>query len=193
MISRLGWLALLGGGLALAGCATAGRRAPTPPTDLPPVAREFRGVWVASVANIDWPSRPGLTVAEQQAELLAILDRSVALNLNAIVLQVRPAADALYASPHEPWSEYLTGTAGRGPEPGYDPLEFAVEESHRRGLELHAWFNPRSEEHTSELQSQSNLVCRLLLEKKKNFATSAKRHAPPADPSLLRQLNITSA
>ena len=143
------WLALLGGGLALAGCATAGVRPSTPATDLPPVRREFRGVWVASVANIDWPSRPGLTVAEQRTELLAILDRAVALNLNAIILQVRPAADALYASPHEPWSEYLTGVAGRGPEPGYDPLQLAVEESHRRGLELHAWFNPFRARHPS--------------------------------------------
>ncbi len=110
--------------------------------DLPPVAREFRGVWVASVANIDWPSAPGLTTAEQQAELLAILDRAVELRLNAVVLQVRPAGDALYASKLEPWSEYLTGEQGRAPEPYYDPLAFAVEEAHRRGLELHAWFNP---------------------------------------------------
>ena len=110
--------------------------------DLPPVAREFRGVWVASVANIDWPSAPGLTTAEQQTELLAILDRAVELRLNAVVLQVRPAGDALYASKLEPWSEYLTGEQGRAPDPYYDPLAFAVEEAHRRGLELHAWFNP---------------------------------------------------
>jgi uncharacterized lipoprotein YddW (UPF0748 family) len=109
---------------------------------LPPVAREFRGVWVASVANIDWPSRPGLTSEQQQLELLAILDRAAALRLNAVVLQVRPAGDALYASSLEPWSEYLTGVQGEAPSPYYDPLEFAVEEAHRRGLELHAWFNP---------------------------------------------------
>ena len=109
---------------------------------LPRLDREFRGVWVASVANIDWPSRPGLTTAEQQAELLAILDRAVELRLNAVVLQVRPAGDALYASELEPWSEYLTGVQGQAPLPFYDPLAFAVEEAHRRGLELHAWFNP---------------------------------------------------
>jgi uncharacterized lipoprotein YddW (UPF0748 family) len=106
------------------------------------VQREFRGVWVATVANIDWPSKPGLSTAEQQRELIAILDRARSLNLNAVVMQVRPATDALYASPLEPWSEYLTGTMGRAPEPFYDPLAFAVAEAHRRGLELHAWFNP---------------------------------------------------
>lgn len=108
----------------------------------PEIPREFRGVWVASVGNLDWPSRPGLSTERQQAELVAILDRAVELGLNAVIFQVRPAADALYASPHEPWSEYLTGEMGRAPEPFYDPLEFAVREAHRRGLELHAWFNP---------------------------------------------------
>ena len=109
---------------------------------LPPPLREFRGVWVASVANIDWPSRRTLTTAQSQAELLALLDRAVSLNLNAVLLQVRPAADALYASKIEPWSEYLTGAQGRAPVPFWDPLEFAVKEAHARGLELHAWFNP---------------------------------------------------
>lgn len=115
----------------------------------PPVAREFRAAWIASVSNIDWPSRPGLSSAEQQDELLAILDRAVALNLNALILQVRPAADALYASTIEPWSPYLTGTMGQPPEPLYDPLAFAVAEAHRRGLELHAWFNPFRAKHAT--------------------------------------------
>ena len=126
---------------ALAACVRPPRGPAVPPPP-PEVQREFRGVWMATVGNIDWPSRPGLTTAEQQRELLAILDRARALNLNAVVLQVRPATDALYASPLEPWSEYLTGTMGRAPEPFYDPLAFAVAEAHRRGLELHAWFNP---------------------------------------------------
>ncbi len=108
----------------------------------PPIPREFRGVWVATVANIDWPSKPGLPTEQQQAELLAILDRAVELHLNAIVFQVRPSADALYASEIEPWSEYLTGAQGRAPSPRWDPLAFAVREAHARGLELHAWFNP---------------------------------------------------
>jgi len=115
----------------------------------PPIQREFRGAWVASVANIDWPSKPALSIWEQQAELIAILNRCVALNLNAVVLQVRPAADALYDSPYEPWSAYLTGVEGRPPEPYYDPLKFAVDEAHKRGLELHAWFNPYRARHPS--------------------------------------------
>jgi uncharacterized lipoprotein YddW (UPF0748 family) len=115
----------------------------------PPMRREFRGVWVASVENIDWPSQPGLSTQEQKDELLGILDRAVALRLNAVILQVRPAADALYASPYEPWSEYLTGRMGRAPDPWYDPLEFAVTEAHKRGLELHAWFNPYRARHPS--------------------------------------------
>jgi len=110
--------------------------------DPPPVAREFRAVWVATVGNIDWPSKPGLSTWDQQRELLAILDRSAALNLNAVVFQIRPGADALYASPYEPWSQFITGRQGRGPEPPWDPLAFAVEQAHKRGLELHAWFNP---------------------------------------------------
>jgi uncharacterized lipoprotein YddW (UPF0748 family) len=121
-----------------------------PGQDEPPaVAREFRALWVATVSNIDWPSKPGLTTWQQQAELIAILDKAVQLHMNAIVLQVRPATDALYDSKLEPWSEYLTGEMGRAPEPYYDPLAFAVTEAHKRGLELHAWFNPYRAHHPS--------------------------------------------
>jgi uncharacterized lipoprotein YddW (UPF0748 family) len=108
----------------------------------PPVTREFRGVWVATVNNIDWPSRSDLTTGEQQQELLSILNRAASLRMNAIIFQVRPVSDALYASRYEPWSRYLTGRQGRRPAPYWDPLEFAVAESHKRGMELHAWFNP---------------------------------------------------
>ncbi|MGH7975233.1 MAG: glycoside hydrolase family 10 protein, partial [Limisphaerales bacterium] len=107
---------------------------------LPP--REFRGAWIATVANIDWPSKPGLPVAQQKAELISLLDRAAQLKLNAVIFQVRSACDAMYASPLEPWSEYLTGTQGKAPQPFYDPLAFAIAEAHKRGLELHAWFNP---------------------------------------------------
>jgi uncharacterized lipoprotein YddW (UPF0748 family) len=111
----------------------------TPPE--PP--REFRGAWIAAVAsNQDWPSEPGLPVAQQKAELISLLDRAAQLHFNAIIFQVRPAADALYASPIEPWSERITGTQGKSPEPFYDPLAFAIAEAHKRGMELHAWFNP---------------------------------------------------
>lgn len=108
----------------------------------PPAAREFRAVWVATVGNIDWPSRPNLSVEQQQNEIRAIVDRSAELKLNAIILQVRTSCDALYPSQIEPWSEYLTGRQGKAPEPMYDPLQMWIDEAHRRGLELHAWFNP---------------------------------------------------
>src|SRR5262245_37805033 len=101
---------------------------PDPGLTPPPVAREFRAAWVATVANIDWPSKPGLTTAQQKAQLLALLDRAVQLHLNALVFQVRPGCDALYASRYEPWSEWLTGRMGQAPDPYYDPLAFAVEE-----------------------------------------------------------------
>lgn len=90
-----------------------------------------------------------MTTAEQKDELLAILDRAHAEHLNAVVLQVRPAADALYKSSIEPWSEYLTGQQGRAPSPAWDPLAFAVEQAHARGIELHAWFNPYRARHPS--------------------------------------------
>src|SRR6478672_2482398 len=110
--------------------------------DPPSVRREFRAAWVATVGNIDWPSRPDLDTWSQQAELLAILNTAVQLHLNAIIFQIRPGTDALYDSRLEPWSEYLTGRQGRPPEPAWDPLAFAVTEAHKRGIELHAWFNP---------------------------------------------------
>jgi uncharacterized lipoprotein YddW (UPF0748 family) len=115
----------------------------------PAPVRELRAVWVATVANIDWPSRKGLSTAEQKAELLAIVDRAAQLKLNAIVFQVRPACDALYASEIEPWSEFLTGTMGKAPEPYYDPLAYVIDEAHKRGIELHAWFNPYRAGHPS--------------------------------------------
>ncbi|MDB5908030.1 MAG: hypothetical protein JWP34_2144 [Massilia sp.] len=119
-------------------------------TDLtpPPAPREFRAAWVSTVANIDWPSKPTLNPAQQQAEAIAILDRAKALNLNAIVLQVRPSADAIYPSSLEPWTEYLTGTQGVAPKPMYDPLEFWIAQAHARGLQLHAWFNPYRARHS---------------------------------------------
>src|SRR5687767_440826 len=104
----------------------------------PEIPREFRGLWVATVRNIDWPSSPNLSVEQQQQELLALFDRAAELKLNAIIFQVRPEADALYSSPYEPWSRFLTGQQGTKPDPFWDPLEFAVREAHRRGMELHA-------------------------------------------------------
>ncbi|MEI8281980.1 MAG: family 10 glycosylhydrolase, partial [Armatimonadota bacterium] len=95
---------------------------------LPEIPREFRGAWVATVANIDWPSKRDLSTAQQKAELLKVIKNAHALHLNALILQVRPHGDALYPSKLEPWSEYLTGQQGKAPNPAWDPLEFAVNE-----------------------------------------------------------------
>ncbi|MEV6008541.1 family 10 glycosylhydrolase [Streptomyces sp. NPDC051976] len=105
-----------------------------------PHRREMRGTWIATVANTNWPSAPGLPVDQQRQELLDLLDTAVERRLNAVMFQVRPTADALWPSPYEPWSAYLTGTQGQ--DPGWDPLGTAVHEAHKRGLELHAWCNP---------------------------------------------------
>ncbi|HVS31132.1 MAG TPA: family 10 glycosylhydrolase [Thermoanaerobaculia bacterium] len=135
----------------------------------PPLpAGEFRGLWVATVRNIDWPSKPGLPVEEQKRELVAILDRMVELNLNGMIFHVRPSADALYPSDLEPWSEYLTGEMGKAPEPFYDPLAFAIDEAHRRGIELHAWLNPYRARRLSET------------------APAASTHITLANPDLVR-------
>ncbi|MFG2192295.1 glycoside hydrolase family 10 protein [Streptomyces sp. NPDC048639] len=141
-ISRRGFAAGAAG--TLSGLLTAGDAIAYAPEGDPGVIRrpqrQFRGMWLATVANRDWPSKPGLPAERQQAELLAFLDTAVQRRLNAVIFQVRPTADALWPSPYEPWSQYLTGRQGE--DPGWDPLGFAVREAHRRGLELHAWFNP---------------------------------------------------
>ncbi len=141
---------LLSGCCLLATAASSFAASYVPSLLTPPApVREFRGVWLATVNNLNWPSRPGLSSAQQQAELIALLDRAAQLQLNAVLFQVRPACDAFYASRLEPWSEYLTGAQGRAPSPFYDPLALAVAEAHRRGLELHAWFNPYRVRHAS--------------------------------------------
>jgi len=105
--------------------------------------REFRGAWVATVTNIDWPLSAGLGTIAQKQQLTSLLDKLAAAGINAIIFQIRPAADAFYASPYEPWSSWLTGTQGLAPSNDfYDPLEFAAQEAHKRGMEIHAWFNP---------------------------------------------------
>src|SRR3954469_6285689 len=125
----------------ISGCAAnPPRSAPTPNGEAPAVQREMRGLWIATVGNIDWPSRSGLSAQQQQDELRDILTKAQTTGLNTIVLQVRPAADALYESSLEPWAAWLTGV--QGTSPGYDPLAFAVAEAHARGLQVHAWINP---------------------------------------------------
>ncbi len=103
---------------------------------------EFRATWVATVVNIDWPSKPGLMSDAQKREVIDILEMQKSLGMNAIILQVRPTADAFYPSHLEPWSRYLSGKQGTAPQPYYDPLEFWINECHKRGMELHAWLNP---------------------------------------------------
>lgn len=124
--------------------------------DPPGLQREFRAAWIATVANIDWPSSSNLSAEEQQAELVRLFDVAVETNLNAVVLQVRPACDAMYRSEIEPWSPWLVGQMGRVPDEAYDPLEFAVEQAHRRGLQLHAWLNPYRASHPSYKKAVSS-------------------------------------
>ena len=105
--------------------------------------REFRAAWVATVMNIDWPKQKGTSasvIAAQKADLITMLDAMEDLNLTTLCFQVRSMSDAMYKSSYEPWSSYLTGT--RGTDPGWDPLAFMVEESHKRGIEVYAWVNP---------------------------------------------------
>ncbi|WP_404961000.1 glycoside hydrolase family 10 protein [Streptomyces sp. 147326] len=144
-MTYIGRRALLAGAAGVIAAATSGpaaaaaRRTSSGPSARA-AAADFRGMWIASVSNVDWPSESGLSAARQRTELLRLLDAAVARRLNAVVLQVRPAADAFWPSKLEPWSQWLTGE--QGVDPGWDPLGTAVAEAHARGLELHAWFNP---------------------------------------------------
>ena len=116
--------------------------------------RELRGVWLTTIWNKGWPSRRDMSVEEQQQELGIFLDLVQELNLNTVLWQVRPTADALYPTELEPWSNWLTGTQGEAPEPFYDPLEFIINQCHQRGLEFHAWFTP----YRAKVSSQKDLV-----------------------------------
>jgi uncharacterized lipoprotein YddW (UPF0748 family) len=122
---------------------------PKVPLNQPQVAKEFRAAWIASVANINWPSKPGLSTAEQQKEAIFLLDFLKKNNFNAVIFQVRPQADAFYKSDLEPWSVFLSGKQGQAPNPYYDPLQFWIEAAHDRGLELHVWLNPYRAHHTT--------------------------------------------
>lgn len=116
-----------------------------PPIDV----AEFRAAWIATVANINWPSRSGLPTAQQQSEAIKLLDFLANHNYNAVIFQVRPQADALYQSDIESWSYYITGQQGKAPQPFYDPLTFWINEAHKRGMELHVWLNPYRAYHTT--------------------------------------------
>ena len=171
--SKIALVTLLCFSAIIGGCAVMQMRSidsGLPEAGTPPeIEREFRAAWIATVANINWPSRRGLSTEEQQAEAIALLDLLAENNFNAAIFQVRPQCDALYASELEPWSYYLTGVQGQPPEPYYDPLAFWVEEAHRRGIELHVWLNPYRAHHVSGgevsehsiVKKRSNLVVKL--------------------------------
>lgn len=124
--------------------------------------REFRGAWIATVVNLDWPSSPNLSVENQKDELINLLDNLKSVNINAVIFQVRSECDAMYPSEIEPWSYWLTGQQGKAPVPFYDPLKFTVEEAHKRGMEVHAWFNPyRAERQINNYINSVNHVTEL--------------------------------
>ena len=124
-----------------------------------PPKREFRAAWIATVVNLDWPSSNVLTPAQQKQELIDLLDELKRDGINTIIFQIRTECDALYNSSIDPWSYWLTGSQGTPPSPYYDPLEFAIEEAHKRGMELHAWFNPyRAERSVGNYPKAANHV-----------------------------------
>jgi len=121
--------------------------------------REFRAVWVATVNNIDWPSKQGLSTEQQKKEVIDLLNLHSKNGMNAIIMQIRPASDAFYSSELEPWSKYLTGTQGKAPNPFYDPLQFWIEQCHQRNMEFHAWLNPfRVAQNVNEPLAASHIV-----------------------------------
>ena len=150
--------------------ASASAQSYAPVNELPPaLAREFRGAWVATIYNIDWPSSSGLSAGEQQAELRGILDKIASLKMNAVIFQVRPQCDAAYSSAIEPWTASLTGTMGRSP--GYDPLAYCVQQAHARGIEVHAWFNPFRALANNSAPVAANHVTRSMPQITKKFGT----------------------
>lgn len=139
----------------------------------PVVEKEFRAAWVATVGNINWPSKPGLSNEEQQKEAITLLDFLKDHHFNAVIFQVRPMADALYKSDLEPWSYFLTGEQSKAPVPFYDPLQFWVEAAHDRGLELHVWLNPYRAYHPSSKEISDKSIVKtnpeLVLKLKQNY------------------------
>ncbi len=151
-------------------CVSSSAQSFAPSNDHPPaLAREFRGAWIACIYNLDWPSSTGLSASAQQAEMRAMLDKLAALKINAVIFQVRPECDAVYASSMEPWSSWLTGSMGRSP--GYDPLAYCIQQAHARGIEVHAWFNPfRALSNNSESVASSH-ICRVAPQITRKFGT----------------------
>lgn len=144
-MNRRWWLFIVV--LALTSCASVRTPQTASGNQTPSVPREFRAMWITTVANIDWPSKRGLSSDQQRAEMRQIVAAARRLKLNTLVLQVRPSADAIYPSSLEPWTEYLSGTQGVATAANYDPLAEWIALAHSEGLELHAWFNPYRARH----------------------------------------------
>lgn len=159
---------------------------------------EFRGVWVSTVYNLDFPSKSGLSEAEYKKEYLELLDNVEDLNLNTIIFQVRPKSDAFYASAINPWSEYLSLT--QGDSPGWDPLSWMIDEAHKRNLEFHAWLNPyrvtsSSKKETSKLEDLNELSEKnwARLNPSETYKFDGKVYLNPASPKVLSHLRETVA
>ncbi len=182
MFRFIAFLATLG----LAAIASAQSYAPV--NERPPaIAREFRAAWVASVYNLDWPSSSGLSADSQQAEMRVILDKLVALKMNAIIFQVRSQCDTIYSSSIEPWSPFLTGTMGRSP--GYDPLAYCIQQARSRGIEVHAWFNPFRALSNNSQPVAGNHVTRVAPQITRKYGTMT--WCDPAQPDTrARALNV---
>lgn len=164
---------------------------------MPAPQREFRAAWIATVDNIDFPSKKGLSVEEQKAEIIRDLDLARRLRLNAVIFQVRPMADALYRSQIEPWSEYLTGEMGKPQD--LDPLEFVVAEAHKRGILVHAWFNPYRAYHPSAKTVSANHISRRRPELVRNYGKylwldptdeEVKRHSISVVADVVRRYEV---
>lgn len=182
-MNRCGWLFVVA--FALASCASV----PPPQQAInnppPPAPREFRALWIATVANIDWPSKRGLSADQQRAEMRQIVATARRLKLNALVLQVRPSADAIYPSELEPWTEYLSGTQGEATAANYDPLAEWIALAHEHGLELHAWFNPYRARHASATAAPAaNHVSKTLPQAVKTYGD--QQWMDPGEPEAAR-------
>ena len=148
---------------------------------------EFRAVWIASVANIDWPSSKYLTTEQQKQEFINILDQQRRIGMNAVIVQIRPSADAFYASQYEPWSEYLTGRQGVAPSPYYDPLQFMIEETHKRGMEFHAWINP----YRAAMSTSSSIAANHITKQHPEWIVKygERKYFNPGIPEVMQYLN----
>ena len=171
--------------LVLTSCASVSPPQQTVGSQPPPAPREFRAMWIATVANIDWPSKRGLSADQQRAEMRQIVATARRLKLNALVLQVRPSADAIYPSKLEPWTEYLSGTQGISTAANYDPLAEWIQFAHGEGLELHAWFNPyRARHNTATSAPAANHVSKTMPHAVKTYGDM--QWMDPGEPSAAR-------